>query len=126
MEKKAKVATRTATRIAARTDQEPHQEPHQVRRKATIAKRNTPMRRAGDTQQAWQRAELKPGAWPYPKPCGSDGLTWAVLPTGEKVKWSDLGMDRRIDERLKVWRGEKKSRLDWQKKAILAGEKIAC
>jgi hypothetical protein len=122
MEKQAKVATSTAATTT--------EKPPQVRRKAPPAKplrRNTPMRRAGDTQQPWQLAELKPGAWPYPAPVhGEAGLTWAVLPTGETVKWSDLGMDRRLDERVKVWRGEEKTKLGWLKKAMLAGQKIKC
>lgn len=64
-----------------------------------------PKRRAGDVEQAWQRAKLAPAMWPYPGPVhGKAGLTWAVLPTGEIVKWSDLGFDRRLDERIKQWR----------------------
>lgn len=69
--------------------------------------KTTLKRRAGDVEQAWQRAKLDSAAWPFPAPIhGRAGLTWAVLPTGEKVKWSDLGMDRRLDERLKFWRRE--------------------
>jgi len=71
------------------------------------APKTAPKRRAGDVEQAWQRAKLDPAMWPFPAPVhGKAGQTWAVLPTGEKVKWSDLGMDRRLEERLKVWRGE--------------------
>lgn len=70
-----------------------------------------PKRRAGDVKQAWQRAKLDPAMWPFPAPAhGKAGLTWAVLPTGEKVKWSDLGLDRRLDERIKHWQREAKAR----------------
>lgn len=76
---------------------------------AKEAPETAPKRRAGDVKQAWQRAKLDPAMWPFPAPVhGKAGQTWAVLPTGEKVKWSDLGMDRRLEERLKVWRGEGK------------------
>jgi hypothetical protein len=76
------------------------------------AAKTRPKRRAGDVEQAWQRAKLDPAVWPLPGPIhGRAGLTWAVLPTGEKVKWSDLGLDRRLDERIKYWQREaKKSR----------------
>lgn len=97
MEKKAKIATKTAAHAA--------RERAQVERRKAPAK--TPQRRAGDVEQAWQRAKLEPGRWPLPGPIhGKAGFTWAVLSTGEKVKWSDLGMDRRLEERMKVWRGE--------------------
>jgi hypothetical protein len=76
------------------------------------APNTAPKRRAGDVKQPWQQAKLDPAMWPFPGPVhGKAGLTWAVLPTGEKVKWSDLGLDRRPDERIKYWQREaKKSR----------------
>jgi hypothetical protein len=81
--------------------------PHSLKRGGRKADQPTamPKRRAGDVEQAWQRAKLPPGRWPYPGPVhGKARLTWAVLPTGEVVKWSDLGLDRRLDERIKQWR----------------------
>lgn len=35
-------------------------------------------------------------------------LRATTLSTDEKVKWSDLGMDRRLEGRPKVWLGEDK------------------
>ena len=63
-----------------------------------------PKRRAGDHIEAYQRALVDPKTWPYPAPQhGKAGLTWAVLPNGQRVKWTTLGLDRRLDERLKFW-----------------------
>lgn len=109
MEKQAKVATKTAAKTATKTEQKPLQASKTAPPGKTPKRHaKTPQRRAGDVEQPWQRAKLDPSVWPFPAPIhGAAGLTWAVLPTGEKVKWSDLGMDRRLDERLKVWQGIK-------------------
>jgi hypothetical protein len=76
----------------------------QARRDAdSPAPARNPGRRAGDHVEAYQRALADPTTWPYPPPRGKTGLTWAVLANGQRVKWTTLGLDRRLDERLKFW-----------------------